>query len=101
MTAPRLLDGLNVVELGDGTEGVVGVPLVVQAGTVVVRAPGLEVGDGVLVVEGAGTWRYEKGSVRLEPFAPLPRQARRELEEEAERLAGFHAGEGERPDRLL
>jgi hypothetical protein len=41
----------------------------------------------------AGTWRYEKGSVRLEPFGRLPRQSRRELEEEAERLAAFHGAE--------
>jgi winged helix DNA-binding protein len=39
----------------------------------------------------AGTWRYEKGKVRLEPFAPLPRVVRRELEEESESLAAFHA----------
>lgn len=39
----------------------------------------------------AGTWRYEKGKVLLEPLAPLPRAARRELEEESERLAAFHA----------
>jgi Winged helix DNA-binding domain len=39
----------------------------------------------------AGTWRYEQGRVALEPFAPLPRQARRELDQEAERLAAFHA----------
>jgi hypothetical protein len=30
--------------------------------------------------------------VRLEPFAPLDRQARRDLDEEAGRLAAFHAG---------
>jgi ABC-type nitrate/sulfonate/bicarbonate transport system ATPase subunit len=29
--------------------------------------------------------------VRLEPFGRLDRQARRELDEEAERLAAFHA----------
>jgi hypothetical protein len=40
----------------------------------------------------AGTWRYEQGRVRLEPFGPLPRPARRELDDEAERLAAFHAG---------
>jgi hypothetical protein len=40
----------------------------------------------------AGTWRYEKGKVRLEAFAPVPRTARRELEDEADRLAAFHAG---------
>jgi hypothetical protein len=39
----------------------------------------------------AGTWRFEKGKVQLEPFAPLPRAARRELEIEAKRLAAFHA----------
>lgn len=38
----------------------------------------------------AGKWRYEGGRVKLEPFAPLPRAARRELEDEAERLAAFH-----------
>jgi len=38
----------------------------------------------------AGTWRYEGGHVRLDPFAPVPRVARRELEDEADRLAAFH-----------
>jgi DNA glycosylase AlkZ-like len=37
----------------------------------------------------AGTWRAEKAKVKLEPFAPLPRAARREAEDEAARLAGF------------
>lgn len=39
----------------------------------------------------AGTWRYEDGRVRLDPFGRLPRLARRELEDEAEGLAAFHA----------
>jgi hypothetical protein len=39
----------------------------------------------------AGTWRYEDGRVKLEPFHRLPRRARRELEEEAHGLAAFHA----------
>jgi hypothetical protein len=39
----------------------------------------------------AGTWRVEGVKVKLEPFAPLPRPARRELEDEARRLAAFHA----------
>jgi hypothetical protein len=43
--------------------------------------------DGVV----AGTWRYERGRVLLEPFARLDRAVRRELDEEAERLVGFHA----------
>jgi hypothetical protein len=38
----------------------------------------------------AGTWRHDQGRVRLEPFEPLPPAARRELEDEAERLAVFH-----------
>jgi hypothetical protein len=38
----------------------------------------------------AGTWRYESGRVKLEPFAPLPRKERRALDEEAARLAAFH-----------
>ncbi|MGB2874250.1 MAG: winged helix DNA-binding domain-containing protein [Gaiellaceae bacterium] len=37
----------------------------------------------------AGTWREQNGRVLLEPFAPLPRTARRELEDEAERLAAW------------
>jgi hypothetical protein len=39
----------------------------------------------------AGTWRYEKGRVKLSPFARLSRSARAEAEEESERLAAFHA----------
>lgn len=35
----------------------------------------------------AGTWRSEGGRVQLEPFGRLPRTARRELEDEAGRLA--------------
>jgi Winged helix DNA-binding domain len=38
----------------------------------------------------AGTWRHQGGRVELEPFEPLPRATRRQLEEEAERLAAFH-----------
>ena len=38
----------------------------------------------------AGTWRHEDGRIRLEPFEPLPRGVRRELDDEAERLAAFH-----------
>jgi hypothetical protein len=39
----------------------------------------------------AGAWRYEKARIKLEPFGRLPKKARAELEEEAERLAAFHA----------
>ena len=39
----------------------------------------------------AGRWRYGGGRVRLEPFEMLPRAARRDLEDEAKRLAEFHA----------
>jgi hypothetical protein len=38
----------------------------------------------------AGSWRYERGRVRLEPFGSLPKTIRRELEEESARLAAFH-----------
>ena len=50
---------------------------------------------GTFLVDGAvaGSWRHERGRVRLEPFGPLDRRARRDLEEEAERLAAFHADE--------
>lgn len=43
--------------------------------------------DGVV----AGTWRYQQRHVQLEPFGRLDPSARRELREEAERLASFHA----------
>jgi hypothetical protein len=39
----------------------------------------------------AGAWRYEDGRVKLEPFLPIPRVHRRALEDEAARLAAFHA----------
>jgi hypothetical protein len=39
----------------------------------------------------AGKWRFEKGRIQLEPFDTLPRRVRGELEEEAKRLAAFHA----------
>jgi hypothetical protein len=39
----------------------------------------------------AGTWRYEKGQVRVDPFEPLPPAVRAEVDEEASRLARFHA----------
>jgi hypothetical protein len=37
----------------------------------------------------AGTWRVERGAVRLTAFERLPRETRRELGEEAERLLAF------------
>jgi len=39
----------------------------------------------------AGTWRYEKGKVKLDPFRKLSKSARDEIAGEAERLAAFHA----------
>ena len=39
----------------------------------------------------AGTWRYDGGKVRLEPFEGVPSRARRDLEDEARRLASFHS----------
>ena len=44
--------------------------------------------DGVV----AGTWRAENGRVLVEPFAPLPRAARTEVQDEAARLEAFLAG---------
>ena len=41
--------------------------------------------DGVV----AGTWRVQEGRVRLDPFTPLPRSARSEVEEEAALLEAF------------
>jgi hypothetical protein len=37
----------------------------------------------------AGLWTLADGRVRLRPFAPLPRVARREVEDEARRLEAF------------
>ena len=39
----------------------------------------------------AGTWKYEKGKIRVEPFGRLPKGVRAELDDEAERLAEFHS----------
>jgi hypothetical protein len=39
----------------------------------------------------AGTWRERSGRVEIEPFEPLPRAARRDLEAEAKRLETFLA----------
>jgi Winged helix DNA-binding domain len=40
----------------------------------------------------AGTWRVEGGRAVTEPFSPVPRRVRRELEDEAGRLETFLAG---------
>lgn len=39
----------------------------------------------------AGTWRYEKGEVRLAPFEPLAPAVLEDMAQEADRLAAFHA----------
>jgi Winged helix DNA-binding domain len=39
----------------------------------------------------AGTWRYEDGRVSLDPFERLDGATMRELREEADRMAAFHA----------
>jgi hypothetical protein len=39
----------------------------------------------------AGSWRYEKGQVRLAPFEPLAPAVLAQVQEEADRLAAFHA----------
>jgi hypothetical protein len=48
----------------------------------------------VFLIDGAvaGTWRYEGGRIHVKPFEPIPRTAKRELEEESKALAAFHAG---------
>jgi winged helix DNA-binding protein len=47
---------------------------------------------GTFLVDGAvaGTWRFEDGRIRWEPFARLDRATRLEVDDEAERLAAFH-----------
>jgi hypothetical protein len=44
------------------------------------------------LVDGAvtGTWRYERGRVEVKPFEPLPKAARRDVDDEAKRLEEFH-----------
>ncbi len=37
----------------------------------------------------AGTWRVERDRVELKPFKPIPKSVRREVDDEAERLAAF------------
>jgi len=37
----------------------------------------------------AGTWRVDRGRVELKPFEPIPRSVRREVDDEAQRLAAF------------
>ncbi len=48
---------------------------------------------GTFLVDGAvaGTWRYADGHVRWEAFERLDRATTREIDDEAERLAEFHA----------
>jgi winged helix DNA-binding protein len=38
-----------------------------------------------------GTWKYANGRIVLDPFEPLDKATRRALDDEAERLAAFHA----------
>jgi hypothetical protein len=47
---------------------------------------------GTFLVDGAvaGSWKPERGGIVTNAFAALPRAAKREVEEEAERLADFH-----------
>ncbi len=39
----------------------------------------------------AGSWRYDKRKILVEPFRPLSKVTQREVREEADRLAAFHA----------
>ncbi len=50
-------------------------------------------GTPTFLVDGsvAGAWRYEHGKVDLEPWTRLEKRVRKSLDEEAERLAAFHA----------
>ena len=47
---------------------------------------------GTFLVDGAvaGTWRYEAGRVEITPFERLDRTVKRDLRDEADRLAAFH-----------
>jgi len=48
---------------------------------------------GTFLVDGAvaGTWRPERGRIVVKAFVRLPRDVKREVDDEAERLAAFHA----------
>ena len=48
---------------------------------------------GTFLVDGrvAGTWKEVKGRVVHSPFEPLPKAARKKVEDEADRLSAFHA----------
>lgn len=48
---------------------------------------------GTFLVDGmvAGTWRHADGRVSWEPFERLDRDTKREVDDEAERLAAFHS----------
>jgi hypothetical protein len=50
-------------------------------------------GTPTFLVDGsvAGAWRYEDGEVALEPWTRLDRATRRAVDDEAARLAAFHA----------
>ena len=47
---------------------------------------------GTFLVDGAvaGAWHVKKGRIVVEPYQRLPRSVRKEVDEEAERLAAFH-----------
>ena len=49
--------------------------------------------DAVFLVDGAvaGTWKHRAGKVDLHPFEKLDAATKRELREQADRLAAFHA----------
>ena len=40
----------------------------------------------------AGAWRIEKGKLRVDPFAPLPSRARREVDAEGAKLLAWYVG---------
>ena len=42
----------------------------------------------------AGTWRFERGRIRLEPWRPLTKAERSDLRDEAGNLAAFMSGDG-------
>jgi DNA glycosylase AlkZ-like len=83
---PRLLPLFDLLLLGHDDRTRV-VPLeyakaINQDGGVILRS---FLVDGLV----AGLWRTDGGALILSPFAPLPRVARRELEDEARRTAAF------------
>ena len=88
---PRLLlrwDNLYLGHASGERDRIVPPPLRKHVYTVNTVMPATFLVDGFV----AGTWRYERGRVQIEPWRRLTKAERAELGSESERLADFMAG---------